>query len=230
MSRPPLIASAALHFDLVSLCPIRAHLRARSRRRAAGAWVWLCRRGVASPAGCGFSDGVRLHLLPDGGRHPSPVAATAAPLPLRAAAGFSETWLAISCPSSADAACDGEDGELGAGSRLFLRGTRRALGRGSWWHDAARATLYVRPSAASSAGDDAGLGSAAAPPADVRVPVAGARLVTLEGARDVALEALGFTDADYAHDGWQEGFNAEVTIDDVKKRQPNASRLGTDTH
>ena len=121
-------------------------------------------------------------------------------------------YLTITCPDSADSKCDGYDTKLDAGARLYVYGVREALSAGEWFHDGV-GKLYAAPRAADAAGARALLASVVVPTMTSLVRVAGALGARGAPATDddfasaIAFEGLGFVDADYAHDGFQNGFS-----------------------
>ena len=44
-------------------------------------------------------------------------------------------YFKITCPITTDKACDGNDGELKAGARMYIYDNRYALTRGEWYFD-----------------------------------------------------------------------------------------------
>ena len=129
------------------------------------------------------------------------------------ARGQDDVWLTLTCPPTSDALCDGDDGALDTGSRLYVYGAKEALSAGEWYHDTETGVLYVDVGGASETAARALLASVHVPTARALVHVAGRLgdrgVPEMDGdfVSGVTFERLGFVDADYAHDGWQAGWN-----------------------
>ena len=89
------------------------------------------------------------------------------------ARGEDEVWLTLTCPPTSDALCDGDDGALDTGSRLYVYGAKEALSAGEWYHDTENGVLYVDVGGASETAARALLASVHVPTARALVHVAG---------------------------------------------------------
>jgi len=116
-------------------------------------------------------------------------------------------YFKIECPITTDDACDGDDGKIEEGTRLYVYDNRFALTRGEWYFDQATQELFVH--------HDGGEGKewmerVIIPTSTTLVSVRGRHFrdgVPTEYVRDIEFTGVTFEDTTFESWGFQSGFN-----------------------